>query len=107
MRGLARVSDALSREPGAATQAIGGSPFAGIGRVLAKNVVCEARSGKLRFAMPACSKYRKVVVIENRSSLFLLLFSITTTFLYFEQAGIAKRSFPDRASQTTPRRRGA
>ncbi len=33
-------------------------------------------------------------------SLFLLLFSITSTFLYFEQAGIAKRSFPDRASQT-------
>ncbi len=32
--------------------------------------------------------------------LFLLLFSITSTYLYFEQAGIAKRSFPDRQSQT-------
>lgn len=33
-------------------------------------------------------------------SLFLLLFSVTSTFLYFEQAGIAKRSFPDRGAQT-------
>jgi AAA family ATP:ADP antiporter len=75
MRGLARISDALSREPGAATQAIGGSPFAGISRAL-----------------------RSPYLIGI--SLFLLLFSITSTFLYFEQAGIAKRSFPDRGSQT-------
>jgi AAA family ATP:ADP antiporter len=75
MRGLARISDALSREPGAATQAIGGSPFAGISRVLGSP-----------YLLGIC--------------LFLLLFSITSTFLYFEQAGIAKRSFPDRGSQT-------
>ncbi len=25
---------------------------------------------------------------------------MTSTFLYFEQAGIAKRSFPDRGAQT-------
>ncbi len=75
MRGLSRISDALSREPGAATQAIGGSPFAGISRVLASP-----------YLLGIC--------------LFLLLFSITSTFLYFEQAGIAKRSFPDRGAQT-------
>ena len=33
-------------------------------------------------------------------ALFLLLFSVTSTFLYFEQMSIAGRSFPDRGSQT-------
>ena len=33
-------------------------------------------------------------------SAFLLLFAITSTFLYFQQAGIASRSFPDRGAQT-------
>nr|WP_128564397.1 MFS transporter [Methylobacterium crusticola] len=75
MRGLARLSDALTRGPGAATQAIGGSPLAGISRSLRSPYLLNI-------------------------SLFLLLFSITSTFLYFEQAGIAKRSFPDRGSQT-------
>ena len=34
---------------------------------LAKNAVWAPRSGKLRLAMPACSKYRKVEVTENSS----------------------------------------
>src|SRR5262249_21857109 len=33
-------------------------------------------------------------------SLFLLLFAITSTFLYFQQAGIVSRSFEDRGAQT-------
>jgi AAA family ATP:ADP antiporter len=33
-------------------------------------------------------------------SLFLLLFAITSTFLYFQQAGIVSRSFTDRGAQT-------
>ncbi|MFE1597320.1 NTP/NDP exchange transporter [Methylobacterium sp. ID0610] len=75
MRRLARLSDALRREPGASTEAIGGGVIAGITRALT-------------------SPYLLAI------SLFLLLFSITSTFLYFEQAAIAKRSFPDRGAQT-------
>jgi ATP:ADP antiporter, AAA family len=33
-------------------------------------------------------------------SLFLLLFAITSTFVYFQQAGIVSRSFHDRGAQT-------
>jgi len=33
-------------------------------------------------------------------SLFILLFAITSTFIYFQQAGIVSQSFSDRASQT-------
>ena len=33
-------------------------------------------------------------------SLFLMLFAITSTFLYFEQVGIVARSFSDRGAQT-------
>ena len=76
MRGLSRLSERLHAVPEARARAgLGGSPFAGITRTLA-------------------SPY-----LLNISG-FLLLFSITSTFLYFEQAGIAKRSFPDRGAQT-------
>ncbi len=81
MRGLARLARQLHEVPGSGTageardSAIGGSIWAGITRTLASPYLLNI-------------------------SLFLLLFSITSTFLYFEQAGIAKRSFPDRASQT-------
>ncbi len=75
MRGLSRLSDSLHRRPGEAGQAIGGSAVAGIRRALSSPYLLNI-------------------------SLFLLLFSITTTFLYFEQAAIAKASFPDRAAQT-------
>jgi len=33
-------------------------------------------------------------------SLFILLFAISSTFLYFQQAGIVSRSFADRGAQT-------
>ena len=78
MRGLARHAEGLHRLPSeAAARAapIGGSVFAGITRTLASPYLLNI-------------------------GLFLLLFSITSTVLYFEQAGIAKRSFPDRAAQT-------
>jgi AAA family ATP:ADP antiporter len=81
MRGLARLARQLHEVPGsdaggeARDSAIGGSIWSGITRTLASPYLLNI-------------------------SLFLLLFSITSTFLYFEQAGIAKRSFPDRASQT-------
>jgi AAA family ATP:ADP antiporter len=79
MRGLARLSDRLHRRPvtgdtGPAA-AIGGSAFAGITRTLRSPYLLNI-------------------------GLFLLLFSVTSTFLYFEQAGIAKASFPDRGAQT-------
>lgn len=79
MRGLAQMSDQLRQAPhtgdAPAAEAIGGSAFAGITRTLRSPYLLNI-------------------------SLFLLLFSITSTFLYFEQAGIAKRSFPDRGTQT-------
>ncbi|MDP4022187.1 MFS transporter [Methylobacterium sp. NEAU 140] len=79
MRGLARLSHQLHEVPGAAGErgesTIGGSVWAGITRTLSSPYLLNI-------------------------ALFLLLFSVTSTFLYFEQAGIAKRSFPDRASQT-------
>ena len=76
MRGLARLSDTLHRRPtAAASEAIGGSAFAGITRTLRSPYLLNI-------------------------GLFLLLFSVTSTFLYFEQAGIAKASFPNRGAQT-------
>lgn len=81
MRGLARLAQQLHEVPGSGAtgenrdSAIGGSIWSGITRTLASPYLLNI-------------------------SLFLLLFSITSTFLYFEQAGIAKRSFPDRQSQT-------
>ncbi len=79
MRGLARLSDRLHQFPVAddarAAEAIGGSSFAGITRTLRSPYLLNI-------------------------GLFLLLFSITSTFLYFEQASIAKRSFSDRGAQT-------
>ncbi len=81
MRGLARLAAQLHEVPGSGAEgegrdsAIGGSIWSGITRTLASPYLLNI-------------------------SLFLLLFSITSTFLYFEQAGIAKRSFPDKQSQT-------
>ncbi|WP_027173354.1 MFS transporter [Methylobacterium sp. 10] len=79
MRGLARLSDRLNQAPAtgdaAPSEAIGGSAFAGITRTFQSPYLLNI-------------------------GLFLLLFSVTSTFLYFEQAGIAKRSFPDRGAQT-------
>lgn len=77
VRRLSRLSSALSRQPGAdlGDQAIGGSGLAG-------------------FRDAISSPYLLNV------SLFLLLFAVTSTFLYFQQATIVSRFFHDRASQT-------
>jgi AAA family ATP:ADP antiporter len=82
MRGLASLSTRLHEVPGSGQDAqagqdrtIGGSVLAGVTRTFASPYLLNI-------------------------SLFLLLFSVTSTFLYFEQAGIAKRSFPDRGAQT-------
>ncbi|WP_342106096.1 NTP/NDP exchange transporter [Methylobacterium sp. SI9] len=80
MRGLAALSSRLHEVPGSGARdgqdgTIGGSVLAGVTRTFASPYLLNI-------------------------SLFLLLFSVTSTFLYFEQAGIAKRSFPDRGAQT-------
>lgn len=82
MRGLSALSTQLHEVPGShggvadgQDRTIGGSVLAGVTRTLASPYLINI-------------------------SLFLLLFSVTSTFLYFEQAGIAKRSFPDRGAQT-------
>jgi len=78
---LARLSPALHRHPAAdpaekaAERPLGGSVIAGISNVVR-------------------SPYLLVV------SLFLLLFAITSTFLYVQQAVIAHDNFADRAAQT-------
>ena len=74
---LSHLSAALSRRPGAAAAEapIGGSVFAGITRALGSPYLVNV-------------------------SVFLLLFAITSTFLYFEQAAIVSRSFRDRGAQT-------
>ena len=74
---LSRLSPTLHRQPTAGTEEmpIGGSVFAGITHA---------------FRSPYLANV----------SLFLLLFAITSTFLYFQQAGIVSRSFSDRGAQT-------
>jgi AAA family ATP:ADP antiporter len=74
---LSRLSPALHHQPstGGAETAIGGSVFAGITHAFRSRYLANV-------------------------SLFLLLFAITSTFLYFQQAGIVSRSFSDRGAQT-------
>src|ERR1700694_3009855 len=77
VRRLSRQSAKLHTRPAeqAAETPIGGNVFAGI-------------------THPFKSSYLMNV------SAFLLLFAITSTFLYFQQAGIVSRSFHDRGAQT-------
>jgi AAA family ATP:ADP antiporter len=75
---LSRLSPSLHRRPEAAgveERPIGGGVFTGIMRA---------------FGSPYLASV----------SLFLLLFAITSTILYFQQAGIVSRSFTDRGAQT-------
>jgi len=74
---LSRLSPRLHHKPSddEAEAPIGGSALAGITHAF--------RSGYL-----------------VNVSFFLLLFAITSTFLYFQQAGIVSRSFSDRGTQT-------
>ena len=74
---LSRLSPSLHQQPAAAAeeQPIGGSVLAGITRAFGSRYLLNV-------------------------SLFLLLFAITSTVLYFQQADIVSRSFPDRGAQT-------
>jgi ATP:ADP antiporter, AAA family len=74
---LSRLSPTLHRQPmgGSEEAPIGGSVFAGITHAFRSRYLVNV-------------------------SLFLLLFAITSTFLYFQQAGIVSRSFSDRGAQT-------
>jgi AAA family ATP:ADP antiporter len=75
---LARLSPSLHRHPGAAQEAerpVGGSIIAGITHAV------------------------RSLYLLNVSG-FLLLFAITSTFLYFQQAAIVSHSFADRGAQT-------
>ncbi len=74
---LAKISDALQRRPAAQSEErpIGGSAFSGLSHALSSSYLINV-SG------------------------FLLLFAITSTFLYFQQAEIAKQSFADRGART-------
>ncbi len=78
VRQLSRRSQSLSRHPGAATQTdrpIGGGLLAGITHTL---------------------RSRYLLNIAG----YMLLFAITSTFLYFQQAAIVSEHFTDRASRT-------
>jgi AAA family ATP:ADP antiporter len=74
---LSSLSASLDRQAsrGGAETPIGGSVWAGITRALRSPYLLNV-------------------------SVFLLLFAITSTFLYFEQAAIVSRSFADRGAQT-------
>jgi AAA family ATP:ADP antiporter len=76
-RRLSRVSDRLAHKhlSQSGEQPIGGSTFAGLMHVVKSPYLLNV-------------------------SLFLLLFSITSTFLYFEQVNVAAKAFPDRGAQT-------
>ena len=74
---LSHQSATLHSRPaeGDADRVVGGSALAGITHPFRSTYLCNV-------------------------SLFLLLFAITSTFLYFEQAGIVSRNFHDRGTQT-------
>jgi AAA family ATP:ADP antiporter len=78
---LSRLSPRLHRQPTANAperaeeRPIGGGVLSGIGRAFGSRYLANV-------------------------SLFLLLFAITSTILYFQQAGIVSRSFSDRGAQT-------
>jgi len=77
VRRLSRLSEALTRDPAARGEkaVIGGGVLAGI-----------AHAFKSPYLLGI--------------GIYMLLYSITSTFLYFEQAGIVARSFADRAART-------
>jgi len=81
VRRLSLLSPALSRaagerpQPGSEERPIGGSVVAGITRAFSSPYLVNV-------------------------SLFILLFAITSTVLYFQQAGIVSHSFKDRGEQT-------
>jgi AAA family ATP:ADP antiporter len=77
VRRLSRLSDALHATPGshAGERAVGGSVFSGIAHAFKSPYLVNV-------------------------SLYILLYAITSTFLYFQQAEIARSSFVDRGART-------
>jgi AAA family ATP:ADP antiporter len=77
VRRLSRLSDALQQRPAVRREEtpIGGSMFAGLTHALSSTYLVNV-------------------------SIFILLFAITSTFLYFQQAEIARQSFADRGART-------
>jgi ATP:ADP antiporter, AAA family len=75
VRRLSRLSSTMQRQSEFKNEPIGGNIFAGI-------------------THPFKSLYLGNV------SIFLLLFAITSTFIYFQQAGIVSSNFSDRGAQT-------
>ncbi len=79
VRRLSGLSDALSERPqvdqGQAEKPIGGTLLGGIRDALSSSYLLNV-------------------------SLFLLLYAVTTTFLYFQQAAVVSQSFQSRAAQT-------
>ncbi|MBM2802218.1 MAG: transporter [Deltaproteobacteria bacterium] len=77
VRRLSQLSEALNRTPGAAREdaPIGGAILSGLAHALKSSYLINI-------------------------SLFLLLFAITSTFLYFQQAEIARKYFADRGART-------
>jgi len=77
VRRLSRLASALSQRPSSRSEEnpIGGSVFSGIAHALKSPYLINV-------------------------SLFLLLFAITSTFLYFQQAEIARSYFADRGART-------
>jgi AAA family ATP:ADP antiporter len=76
VRRLSRLSDALQRRPSAGSDAaIGGSVLSGLRHALASPYLIQV-------------------------SVYILLFAVTSTFLYFQQAEIARQSFADRGART-------
>jgi AAA family ATP:ADP antiporter len=77
VRRLSRLSPALSRQPAMRSDEapIGGSVFSGVTHALKSPYLINV-------------------------SVYILLFTITSTFLYFQQAEIARQSFADRGSRT-------
>ena len=77
VRRLSRLSDALQRRPttGGDAAPIGGSVLSGLRHALASPYLIQV-------------------------SVYILLFAVTSTFLYFQQAEIARESFADRGART-------
>jgi AAA family ATP:ADP antiporter len=72
---LSRLSPALHHRPSETERPIGGGVFSGIANAVRSPYLLNV-------------------------SVFILLFAITSTFLYFQQAGIVSHSFSDRGAQT-------
>jgi AAA family ATP:ADP antiporter len=77
VRRLSRISDPLHRRPAVRSdqEPIGGGVFSGVTHTFKSTYLANV-------------------------GMFILLFTITSTFLYFQQAELARQAFPDRGART-------